>query len=278
VILSVLLVASPSAAAAQTSVVVHQRLVGLLNPFGVEHMIGAGVRTPLGDPNELLFTGAHLDAGVINYTSPVYSTTGGYLELSPLAFLVLRAELAGIVLWPIGMDGGGYYALDRYAAATDQLSAEDASFGSGFTAQLGATLQGAVPIGPTRLIGVSQLAAEYFSMGQGEYWWHPRYDIVLARSDWTLGLSSMLLLEVPLDTGVLLRVGGYDDLRCVPGSDYLANQTGGIAALSIENPSAEVAEVMPFVRAGAFTDHPAREGDWTMLAGVTVRYALGTLE
>ena len=84
--------ASASSAAAQAPEVrgvLHERLVLLLNPMGAEHQLRAGLRGRLGDPDELLFSGAHAEAGAVGYVSPVYAIHGGYLQVSPLAFLVL---------------------------------------------------------------------------------------------------------------------------------------------------------------------------------------------
>lgn len=258
--------------------VVHQRVVGLLNPMGAEHMASVGVRARLGDPANVLFTGTHAEAGVINYTSPIYSTTGGYLQVSPLAFLVLRAEITAMNMWPIGIEGAGYYPMDGYASdlGSANLAPDAGRDASGWNVLLSATLQGALPVGPVRLIVWDQLTFEHTSLGDDPFYFSPRLDLIAARQDWTVGNSAMVLVEADLGDGVGLRAGVFDDLRWVPGSDYLANQVGPILALAVTRADPAVAEVMPFVR-GAIYTNGRRTEQLSLLAGVFVRYDLGAI-
>ncbi len=259
--------------------VVTQRVVGLVNPVGAEHMIAVGVRAPLGDQDELLFGGAHVEAGLVDYTSPIDTRYGAYLQLSPLAFLVLRAELTGIAMWSLGMEGAGFYPVDGYGAEVrgDNLAAGSGGDATGSNLQLSAIVQGAVSLGPVRPIFWSQLALDHETLGDAPFHYSPRTGLVLRRDDWMLGSSTMLLLEVALDEGVLLRVGAYDDLRYVPGSGVLINQVGPMVALSLERVDPSITEILFLVRAAAYTSSPTLEGQWTGLAGVIVRYDLGSL-
>jgi hypothetical protein len=145
--MAMLVVLAPCGVCAQeVRGVIHERVVGLVNPLGAEHMLQGGLRVPVGDPHELLFTNAHFEVGASNYTSPIYTMTGGYLQLSPLAFLVLRAEITGVAMWPIGMDGGGHYPVNGYDAplGANDLPAHLARDAHGWNAQLSAIVQGAL--------------------------------------------------------------------------------------------------------------------------------------
>ena len=113
-----LLLSFPTPAGAQARPVLHQRLVGQLGPMGAEHALALGVRADLGDPDEPLFAGAHAEAGVVDYTSPIYSNNGLYLEVSPLAFLVLRGTLTATAVWPIGMPGAEAWRI-RFILSND---------------------------------------------------------------------------------------------------------------------------------------------------------------
>jgi len=273
VALVLVVLASPASAQRRLDLVVHQRVVGLIEPMGAEHSIRIGMRGPLGDPRELLFTGAHVEVGAVNYTSPIDSITGGYLEVSPIALLILRAELTATAMWPIGMDGAGYYDAESYSAAND-LRAERGRHASGWNFLVSATLQGAVPIGPLRLLMVDELTLEHVTLGDADFHFDPRRDAVLAKQDWVLGNRAMLLLEANVE-GSLLRFGAYHDLRSVPRSESLATQLGGMVALAVDaGPS--VPEVMPFLRMGAYLDG-ARAGSFTLLGGVMLRYDVARL-
>ncbi len=259
--------------------VMHQRVAVQVSPTGVEHAAALALRTRIGDPSELLYTGAHAELGVSNYTSPIYSMTGAYLEVTPLAFLSLRAEILGVGMWPIGLSGAGYYPLGAYDAQLegDSLAANQGQQAAGWDVQLSAVLQGALPMGPLRLLFWNQLTAERIELGAAPYFYYPKIDAVLAREDWILDEHAMLLAEGALDSRLTLRAGFYDELRLVPRSEDLANQTGIIAALVIANADPAVPEIMPFVRAGVYTNHERRAGEVTALAGVFVHYELGAL-
>lgn len=259
--------------------VVTQRVVGLVNPVGAEHMIAVGVRAPLGDQDELLFGGAHVEAGLVDYTSPIDARYGAYLQVSPLAFLVLRAELTGISMWSLGMDGAGFFPVEGYDADIrgENLAAGTGGEATGTNVQLSAIVQGAVQLGPVRPIVWSQLAVDHETLGDAPYHFSPRYGVVLRREDWMIGSSTMALLEIALEPGVLLRVGAYDDVRYVPGSGSLSNQVGPIVALALERVDPSIPEILFLLRAATYTDHPTLEGQWTGLAGVIIRYDLGAL-
>ncbi|MBX3274624.1 MAG: hypothetical protein KF729_30440 [Sandaracinaceae bacterium] len=270
--LTLLILLVPAAGAAQARPVVQQRLVGQLGPTGAEHAIAVAARADLGDPRELLFTGAHAEAGLINHTSPIYSMSGGYLAVSPFAFLVLRAALLAAVVWPIGQDGAGYFA--SHVPSLPPLDGALGGLAHGWSATFSAVLQGAVPLGPLRAILWSELSLEHLRLGEAPYHYSARHDAVLAQSDWVLGNWAMALLEIPLAAGLALRAGAYDDVRFVPRSEWSSHQLGGAVMLAAERPVPEVGEVLAFARAGAFLAHERRAGDFALLAGVLIRYEL----
>lgn len=261
----------PSLAEAQPRPVVNQRVVGLLNPMGVEHAVGVGLRAPIGDPAELLFSGAHVELGAVNYTSPIYTRTGGYLELSPIAPLVLRVEAAQATVWPIGLDGAGYFpSRDGQRPSLEGARGEAAT---GWDARASAVLQMAFPLGPLRLVLWNESAVELVQLGDAPYHFSARHDAVLARRDFVVSDWGMAMLEIPIG-GWALRLGVYDEVRAVPRSGWLANQLGGIAMLSADRVVPEIGSVAAFVRAGAYTHHQRRAGDPALLLGVMVRYEL----
>jgi hypothetical protein len=110
-------------------VIVRQRAVGIANPVGLEHAVALALNAPLGDAHNPLTSLAHLEVGVSQYTSPVYARSGGYLQLSPLSLLVLRAELTGTVMWPLGDDG--YRAAIDYGGKAPRRSSMRARTSAG---------------------------------------------------------------------------------------------------------------------------------------------------
>ena len=155
----------PSTAFAQPRVVAHQRAVGVINPMGVEHMVAPAVRTSLHDGDDLLLRDTYAEVGAASYTSPIYQMSGGYLEISPVAFLVLRAQLTQMQVWPIGMPGAGYYGTDN--DALPPLDGERGASASGFDAVVSALLQGAYGVGAFRAILWNELSFEHLICGHG---------------------------------------------------------------------------------------------------------------
>ena len=258
--------------------VLHQQLVGLLSPEGAEHVLGVGLRTSIGDQDHPLFGGAHVDAGLLNYSSPIYAITGGWFELSPLSFLVLRAEFMGAAHWPIDLRGAGYYPAQGYDVdlTGEVLDTEHGRSASGWNVGLSTILQGAFPLGEVEIVVWNQLSAEHITLGDSSFHYYPRYDLVLAKSDWVVGNWAMLMLAFRLDIAVQIRLGLYDELRYVPRSGYLVNQAGIVAMLPLERTDPAVPEVTPFVRFGFFT-HGRRAVSFTFMGGATARYRLGAL-
>jgi len=262
-----------------TRFIMRQRLIALLNPMGAEHYLELASRTRIGDQDSLLFTGAHFEAGALTSVSPVYATGGGYAQLSPLSFLVLRAQLAGEGIWPIGMDGAGYYGFDAYDYRLDpqSLSANDAGSATGWRATFSGTLQGMVPIGNTRILFLNKLAGERAHVGESPYYYDVRNDIVRARADWLLMNDVFLGIDVVVDSSIIFRAGVYDSLRYLPASGEANNQIGPLVMMIFDRPNKALAAVEPFVRAGYYTHHGSRDGEATILGGISLRYDLGSL-
>lgn len=278
--LALLLAASaPRPAAAQdVRGVAHQGLVLLLNPMGAQHELELGLRSPLGDQGELLFDGAHAETGVVSRVSPVFANTGGYLEVSPLSFLVLRAEFLGIAQWPIGMNAAGYYGLEGYDADVrgQSLPADAGGSATGWSVRLSGQLQGALPIvDHVRLVMVDRMTFEHADVGDAPYYYSQDHDLVLARSDWVVHNDGLLLAEIEAESDLVIRAGAYSNLRWVPESGYVAHQVGPLFAISFRHPADGVSEITPFIRGGYYTHHGIRADELTVLGGISIDYDLG---
>jgi len=278
-VLAIVLLPAPVHAEETVRGVVHQRFVALLNPLGMEHTLEVGARAPLGDPREILFMGAHAESGLVSYVSPVYAMHGAYVQVSPLAFLALRAELTHAQLWPLGMSGAGYYGLTAYDddVSVSALNAERGEAAGGWSARAYATLQGLVPLGPVRLLIQDQLIVQHASLGGASHYYDMKWDLVLARQDLVLINSAVLLLEIDLEATTHLRLGAYDDVRFVPSSEYLGHQVGPLVMLTLDRPAPEVPSLSFFVRGGYYTHHVVRADELTILGGVVVDYDLGAI-
>lgn len=272
---SLLVVAST--ASAQVELVGRERLVGLVGPVGAEHMFAIAAREDWQRDDDLLSLGTGVETGLISYTSPIDSLTGGYVEVTPLSFLVLRAEVLGVGLWPIGMDGTGYHAVRGEVVDPSRLPSDEGRLAAGIDARVGATLQLAVQLGGLRPILFAQATAEYLRLGESDQYFSARYDAVLAREDWMVTSTAYAMIEGALRPHVALRIGVYDDLRAVPQSGRLSHTLGGVAMVVWSNPDPVLSELAIASRGGLHVDDTSRTGEWTTLIAVMAGYRLGAL-
>lgn len=262
----------------------HQTLVLLLNPQGAEHNLRVGLCVPLYDSPDVVLALNHVELGAVTYVSPIYAIGGGYAQLVPLSFLVLRTELGGVGSWSIPLDGAGYYPRDGYDArwSASDLPAATGGTASGWTFRGMAALRGLVdlatsPSGPLRLVVYDAFFADYTELGDAAYFAQLRFDVVSARHDWVLSNEAMLMIGIPIPDGPELRIGAYDAMRDVPASGYVGNQVGGLLMFTWMNPCPGIAELSVFVRVGGYTNHGVRLGQATTLGGATADHDLGGL-
>jgi hypothetical protein len=275
--------ATPAAAqhaAPAARLIMHEQLVLLLNPMGAEHRLDLGVRREVGTPDDLLSAGSHIEGGVTTAVSPVYAFGGGYLQIQPFSFLVLRGELVGGGVWPIGMNGAGHYGVSGYDADvhSENLPGNAAGSAGGWMASMSATLQGAVDVASGwRLLLVSEWGLSRSVLGTDAHYYSMKYDLVLAREDFVVTGSSFLGAEARLASDLVVRFGAYDDFRNVPNSSYVGHQVGGLAMLEWQHITPEIGALAVFVRGGGYTHHVIREGEATILGGIAIDYELGGL-
>jgi hypothetical protein len=134
-------------------VVLRQRGVVALEPFGLEHLLSVALRLRWDDGRDPLLVGTHLEVGALAQTSPIDAIVGAYASYSPWAFLTLRAEATSISAWAIGELGEGFTPLDS-ADAPVRLQGDRAS---GVRVRAEATLALAVDLGSVRPILHAQL-------------------------------------------------------------------------------------------------------------------------
>ena len=253
----------------------HQLLVGRINPLGIEHSGRFGVCTPLIERPGILFSRTNVEVGAVHQLAPAYGHLGGYLQITPLSLLQLRAELSALRYWPFPVNRSGYFPLESYQDEhePDVLTYEIAEHAQGMNVNLIASPRFRVPMGPVALVGLDVFSFEYWAVGDAPYYVNPRRELVLARRDKLIANEAMLMAEIPLTDGLNLRVGGYDALAYGIGSEVVNNSVGGLAMVNWPEAHAALRNLTPFLRMGAYTHHPFREGQFVLYLG-----ALGTFD
>ncbi len=271
---------TPSQTGSDVHVVAHERVIALLNPMGAEHRFDVSVRGAIGDQDDIFFRGAHWQTGATSFVSPVYGIGGGFVELAPLSFLVLRGEVMGAGVWPIGMNAAGHYGVGGYDANVrgDALPGDEGGSATGLFAGGSATLQGAIEVASgVRVLFASELGLTYVALGSSSHYYSMKHDLVLAREDLVLTNSTFAGVEVRCASDLLFRGGVYDDLRHVPASGYVGHQLGPMLMLSWERIAPGLTGLTVFVRGGGYTHHVIRAGEATILGGVALDYDLAGL-
>ncbi len=132
-----------------------------------------------------------------------------------------------------------------------------------------------VPVGRARILFLDQIAGERADIGDAPYFYDLRNDIVRGRTDWLLKNDVFLGFDLVVAEGTVFRAGVYDSLRLRPASSVANNQVGPIVMMDFERPNRFLASVTPFLRAGYYTHHGARQGEATILGGISLDYDLG---
>ncbi len=250
--------------------IVDETLIGVANPDGAENQVKVSACWPLVERPGLMFDYTSIEAGLYNYTSPIYVQQGAFVAVTPLSPLVLRAEAAGVQYWPLPLDGAGYYALDGYRAdyRDAALPAARASAASGVELGASATLQGELALAPRVALAMTDtLNPEYWSVGTGAYWFDERRDAILARHDWLVKNTALLFLELKRPPATI-RAGVFDDITAVPRAGYVAHIVGTVGMVELRHLTPALHELSAFVRLGDYAQHAFRRGP-TALFGVS---------
>ena len=259
----------------------HQLLGGQLNPAGIEISGRYGLCFPFITTPGPLFAYTSLEVGVVEYLSPAYGELGGYVQLTPISILQLRAELMGLAYWPFPFPRAGYYGdLTGYDAdfTPDALPAEDAGSATGWNLNLFTILRLRIPLSEKLgIVALSMWSYEYFDIGDGDYYFPVRRDLIVAQSDWMIASESFVAAEYAVTDALRLRVGLYDSFRTVPASGYSANQVGLFLGAHWPVASELLKDVQPFVRFGIYTAHEFRTSEPSLLFGSLWSYDFGEI-
>jgi len=256
----------------------HHSLIALVNPLGTEFNGRVGVCLPLFDSDSPLLRLNHMEVGASAYLSPIYLIPGGYVQLAPVSFLYVRAELHRLFVWPIPLSGAGFYLRDGYDQGwqRDDLPVEDGEAVTGWTARVRATVQAAVAIGDElELVLVSLPWLEINVLDRGDYWVDVRDDVIAANGDWIVANEGVLLFGWHVPEGPTVRLGAFTALRAVPASGYVGHRMGPFLAATFPRPDRVVSAVDVFIRLGVYTHHRFRQGSVSAMAGASIDFDHG---
>ena len=245
-------------------------------PTGVENQLQAGVCTPLVRKPGELFDYSNAQAGALLYLSPVYAMPGVFASVAPLSILELRVDAQGVWVWPIGVDAAGYFPLPGPGAPIDVLPAAQAQHANGVAITFTGTLQAEVEIAKGWTVAaVDSLAYGWWRVGNAAYYYNPRIDLDMARTDEVGRNMAVLVAGHPLSPGVKLQAGVTDELTWVASAGSRQNIVAGLVAAVFSHWPGPRSETQAFLRVGAYTDHPFRTGELQILGGVSATFDVG---
>jgi len=216
-------------------------LAGSINPLGIGQFLRLSLCTPLVTRPGLLFDLTNVEFGVLLTNTPTNVSFGGFINLVPLSFLVLRAEADVFYIWPTPLQGAGFITLDNArsfnldALSPSPFGPTPARTAVGGRFLLGATLRGEVALGKRLSLAVADVFnAEYWRVSDGTWaeaqsrghsvFYVARRDVVVnGPGDFVLLNTAALLLGIKVHPNVTLRLGITDDLAYVPSQAETAN-------------------------------------------------------
>jgi len=265
----------------RTKVILNQTLAGQINPLGGEHHLLLSVCVPLIRTPGVLFDFTNIEGGLVNYLSPTYVHQGGFLSITPLSVLQLRAEFSGLYIWSLPIDGAGYYPYQSFEGdfSNDARPAEIAQHARGSSFGLSATLRGQLDLPQNLdLLLLNTTLVEQWNIGPAPYYYNLRRDLILQKSDWTVRNTFAALVEIPFGPNLAVRAGVADELTMAPSSGYATNVAALLATGLVRRYGTTIRNLQLFVRAGLYTHHASankfRTGEANLIAGVNVHYDL----
>ncbi len=242
-----------------------QLLLGGLNPRGAEHDLAITFCAPLITEPGILFDFTNVEVGIQNYTSGVYTYLGGFVSLTPLSFLQLRAQFTGIGLWTLPLDGAGHFPVQNYDSAFDSpdLPKDNAQSTQGYSAMFSAALRGSIPIKNNFNVIVSNtVQGESVRFGDDPYYYNLRNDLILAKNDWVFKNTTVALAEYTRgsndSTNLSVMAGVFNEYTLVPSSDYETDLLALILIGVLRRPGSTVRSLSAFVRPGYYLAHASK--------------------
>ena len=241
-----------------------------VNTIGVQNNLDLSWTWKLSSSQSPLLSDAHVAVGLTDSLSPAYNRLGGWVELSPLSILDLRAGLEPAVYF------GTFSSLVDYASYDDVFDVDtrkardkagDKSFGTGGRAYLAPTLK--LKVG--RMVAVASAEFEWWrASNDGPYFYEPTRDLLLKTDgDSMVQGQNVLLVEFPRGSGGKILAGPVHGYRHVYDAPQNRVQTLGLLGVyELADRRCGVKKPTVIVQVSRYLEDRFKEGELTAILAV----------
>lgn len=200
-----------------------QSFAASVQPSGAQSATKLFYRIPLYEKNGVLWESAKIDAGLDNRLTPSYEVPFLFVDVSPIAFLDIRAR-AGYMQFYRAL-GYGFTQLQSYDAeySNSGRSRLHRQNKGGFWADCAPSLR--LACGPLAFVNTFTLT--FVDFGAHGYFYEPYEDVVLRCTDHTFMNDTILVWRFGA-----LALGVDHFIIDVPGSGYVSEAVSALAAFS----------------------------------------------
>jgi hypothetical protein len=244
----------------------------MVNVVGLEDILDVTWTWKLSDSKNPLLSDAHVTLGATNTFSPAYDRVGGWVEVSPLSILDLRA----------GVEPTFYFGLFN---SLQDFAGYDSPFDEDFRDENNDSYAGLALrtyVAPTLKLKVGRVAAVYGievewwrAGGDGPFFYEPARDTLLeSDGDRVVRTSGALLFELRRGAGRQTLLGPTHQLMRVEGARRNQVQRAGLLLLHDLGPRRfGLSRPQLIVQVARYIDDPFKEDELWALAAI--RFGFG---
>ncbi len=240
-----------------------------INNAGLQNTIGISWTWPLSSSDHPLLRDAHIATGIANALTPAQARVGGWVEVSPLSILDIRA----------GVDPSAYFgtfnALQSFERYDEPFDKDDRDARGGAKAGRGARTYVAPTLklkaGPVLAAATSEF--EWWrSNAKGVMFYEPTRDTLLkSDGDRLVTSTSVLMYQTQMRSGTLSAGLIYNFMNVFDAPENRIRKLGVIgvrefAGRRLHLPNARLTMVV-----AKYLEDPSKEGQWTAAMAVGFR-------
>lgn len=240
-----------------------------INNAGLQNTVGISWTWPLSSSDHPLLKDAHISTGISNALTPAQTRLGGWLEVSPLSILDVRA----------GVDPSAYFgtfnslqSFDSYDQPFDKEARDargGARAGTGTRTYVAPTLK--LKAGPIVAAATSEF--EWWrSNARGLMFYEPTRDTLLkSDGDRLVTTTSVVMYQRPMTSGTLSAGLIYHFMNVFDAPENRIRKLGVIGVREFAGRRFHLPNARLTMVVAKYLEDPSKEGQWTAAMAVGFR-------